>query len=166
MIIAMFAAVMLYAYWYACRSTSLEEKEKLSEITVTYLSDDSVSSKMKDVAYASYLGAGKWWFFPALCILAPFVFLIAKEKDTEKADKLITEGGGVNLQDVMNSVVAVNMKRSPIISVFFAAGCALLVAVAIWFRVLFGGLKKIPSVSSSILSAMDIIISLKKKAHI
>lgn len=165
MVIAVAATLILYAYWYTCRATALDEKEKLAKITIDYLNDDTAPSKMKDMAYFSYLGAGKWWFFPTVCLLAPIVLLLTKEKHPAPSNQLINKGNKVSFQDVMDSVVSVNMKRHPVISICFAAIAILLSIVAILTKVAFGGIKKIPSFSSSILHVIDFMHTLGKKSH-
>lgn len=81
MVIAVAATLILYAYWYTCRATALDEKEKLSKITIDYLNDDTAPSKMKDMAYFSYLGAGKWWFFLLYASL-PLSYCCSQRKNT------------------------------------------------------------------------------------
>ena len=165
MIIAVVAVLILYAYWYVCRASSLEEKEKLAKVTIDYFNDENAPSKMKDMAYFSYLCAGRWWFFSSVCILVPFVLLFTKENHVDNANKIIDSGDSVSFQDVMNLIVSVNMKRHPLISIFFAAIALLLAAAAIFLRMIFGGLKKIPSFSSSILYAIGFMHTLRRKAH-
>lgn len=166
MIIATAAVMMLYVYLYICRSSSLDEKEKLSKIIITFLEDDAAPGNMKTLAYLSYVIAGKWWFFPIICLITPLVILFTKEKGIDAADKKVHEGGAVTFQDVMNSVVAVSMKRNPLTSIFFAASAALLAAIAICLRMIFGSLKSIPSINASILSTVNFIHTLRKKSHI
>ncbi|MGR7875006.1 hypothetical protein ACU6ZU_04085 [Klebsiella aerogenes] len=165
MVIAIAATLILYAYWYACRAAALDEKEKLSKVTIDYLDDESAPAKMKDMAYFAYLGAGKWWFFPTICVLAPIVLLLTKEQRTAPSSQLINKGEKASFQDVMDSIVAVNMKRHPLMSMFFAAVAILLSVIAILTRITFGGIKKIPTFSSSILHAIDFMHTFVKKSH-
>ncbi|EPC4604261.1 MULTISPECIES: hypothetical protein [Klebsiella] len=164
-IVAVIAVLVLYAYWYACRASALDEKEKLSKVTIDYFNDDRAPSKMKDMAYFSYLCAGRWWFFSSVCILVPFVLLFTKDNQVESANKSIDKGENVNFQDVMNLIVSVNIKRHPLTSIFFAAIALLLATAAIFIRMIFGGIKKIPRFSSSILYAIVFMHTIRKKAH-
>ncbi|NIL25039.1 hypothetical protein HB980_00485 [Yersinia massiliensis] len=165
MIIAIISVFIIYAYWYSCRSSSLLEKEKLANITIDYMNEENVPDKMKDIVYLSFISAGKWWFFPLVCISSPIALLLANDRDAANSDEIRSKGDKVKLQDVMDSILAVNMKRNPITSIFFGILTLLLSALAILIKVLFGGLKKLPSVSSSVLIVAELVNTLRTKLH-
>ncbi|HEN3602163.1 TPA: hypothetical protein U5E25_003660 [Yersinia enterocolitica] len=165
MIIASIAILIVYAYWYSCRSSSLSEKEKLADITIGYMNEENAPDKMKDIAYLSFLGAGKWWFFPLICISSPIILLLTNSQSVADSEQVLNKGDKVNFQDVMDSVMVVHMKRYPISSIILGILAILLSALAILVKICFGGLKKIPSINASVLVAAELVNTLRAKLH-
>ncbi|MEQ9721266.1 hypothetical protein ABQG65_08725 [Yersinia alsatica] len=162
---AIISVVILYIYWYSCRSSALREKENLADITIAYLKDEKSPGTLKDIVYYAFIGADRFWFFPLICLLYPFIFLFINEKITSKSDEIISNSDSIKFQDVINLVVAVNIKRHPITSMLFASLAVLLSTITISLRIVFGGLKKIPNFSASVITTAKLINVLRNKLH-
>lgn len=164
MITAIILVIILYAYWYFCRLSAFYEKEKLLDITMAYLDDKNAPDTMKDIAYFSFISSDRFWFFPLVCLMFPFVFMFAIESKPAVSAQDTDQDTRVSFKYIMRTVVLIGIKRHPIISTFFALVSILLLTTSMLFKMILGDFKSHVNLSHSIISTVGIINVIRIKA--
>lgn len=165
MLLAIILTIVMYSYWYICRKSSLQVREKLADKAVEYLEDESSSENFKTVISLAYRWAGRWWLFPFIAIVTPFTILLAKDSDINQANGVIGEKEDLKFKEIMDLMISMCVKRNPIISICSAAVGFSIAAVLILIKIAFGRFKNIPSITTSLMAVVNLLSHIRKKLH-